>query len=248
MPGPDADSLFVRKLSAFAELADAEKRALDDLCSQRVRRRAGEDLIREGDRPHRVHLLIEGWAYRYKMLPDGGRQILAYLIPGDLCDIHIFILKRMDHGIALLSDATVGLIDPDAMRDLLDRQPRVARALYWATLVDEATLREWLVNVARRDPYQRVAHLLCEMWARMTTVGLVGGDAFDLPLTQTELGDTVGLTPVTVNRVLQRLRGEGLITLKDGRLRILAVDRLKAAGGFDDNYLHLDRSDSARGG
>jgi CRP-like cAMP-binding protein len=237
----DPTDLFLRKMTAFVRLTPEERDVLAALPMRTVRMKAGDDLIREGDRPDRVHLLIDGWACRYKILPDGGRQILAYLIPGDLCDIHIFILKKMDHGISLLSDATVGLIDPQAMLELLDSHPRVARALYWATLVDEAVLREWLVNVARRDPYERLAHLFCEMWLRMATVGLVDDNRFDLPLTQAELGDTVGLTPVTVNRVIQRLRGEGLITLKGGQLEILDVERLKRIAEFNDNYLHLDR-------
>lgn len=234
--------MLLRKMLAYADLTSAERAALSALPTRTVRRRAGEELLSEGDRPEHVHLLIDGWACRYKLLPDGTRQIVAYLIPGDLCDIHIFILKRMDHGISLLSDATVGLIDPNAMLELLDGTPRIARALFWATLVDEAILREWLVNVARRDPYERVAHLFCEMWMRMKTVGLVRDDGFDLPLTQAELGDTVGLTPVTVNRVLQRLRAEELITFKGKHLAILDVGRLKAIAGFDDNYLHLDRA------
>ena len=237
MPNP-----FVRKLEAFCALSSAERQALERLCTEVVGVRAGEDLIQEDERPGHVHLLIEGWAYRYKLLPEGGRQILAYLIPGDLCDIHIFILRTMDHAIGLLSDARVALIDPEAIHHLLDTQPRIARALYWATLVDEAILREWLVNVARREPYERLAHLLCEMWMRMTTVGLVADDRFDLPLTQPELGDTIGLTPVTVNRVLQRLRAEGLISLRDRQLTILDAARLKEVSGFNGNYLHLDRA------
>ena len=233
-------SAFVRKLQAFAPLSIEEKRALDGLCEQIVTRKAGEDLIQEGERPSHVHLLIEGWAYRYKLLPDGSRQIMAYLIPGDLCDIHIVILKTMDHSLGLLSDAKIGLIPEHAMLDLLDRHPRIARALFWVTLVDGATLRAWLVNTLRRDPFERVAHLFCELWHRMRTVGLVDAGTFDLPLTQTELGDTIGLNSVTVNRVLQRLRAEDLITLRRGQLTILDAGRLMMISGFNPNYLHLD--------
>ena len=237
---------FIHKLEAFALLTADEKDALAGLVEQVVERRAGDDLIHEGERPRHVHLLLEGWAYRYKLLPDGGRQIMAYLIPGDLCDIHIFILKKMDHSLGLLSDARIGLIPERAMLDLLDTHPRISRALFWATLTDEATLREWLVNTLRREPFECVAHLFCELWVRMTTVGLVDEGAFDLPITQTELGDTIGLNSVTVNRVLQRLRAEDLITLKGGRLTILDAERLMTISGFDPNYLHLDGASSAR--
>lgn len=232
--------VFTRKLRAFAPLADDEVRTLDALVEQVVDRKAGHDLIHEGERPDHVHLLLEGWAFRYKLLPDGSRQIMAYLIPGDLCDIHIFVLKKMDHSLGLLSDAKIGLIPEQAMVDLLDSQPRIARSLFWATLVDEATLREWLVNTLRRDPFECVAHLFCELWLRMKTVGLVEDGMFDLPLTQTELGDTIGLNAVTVNRVLQRLRAEKLISLKRGQLAILDAERLMTISGFDPNYLHLD--------
>ena len=231
--------LFLTKLAAFADLTFDDREALVALSSRNVRFKAGDDLIRQGERPQRIHLLVEGWACRYKLLPNGSRQIVAYLIPGDLCDIHIFILKKMDHGIALLSDAVVALIEPNAMLDILATRPQVARALYWATLVDESVMREWLVNVAQREPYERVAHLFCEMWLRMKTVGLVTDDRFRLPLTQAELGDTVGLTPVTVNRVIQRLRAENLITFKGGKLDILDIGRLKQIAEFNDDYLHL---------
>lgn len=234
-------SSLTRKLEGFVHLSDEERKAVDALEHKAILRPAGTDLILEGDRPENVHLLIEGWAYRYKLLPDGGRQIMAYLIPGDVCDIHIFILKRMDHSIGLLSDARIGVIPEPAMIDLMDRYPRIARALFWATLVDEAILREWLVNTLRREPFERLAHLFCEMWLRMRAVGLVEeGNTFDLPLTQAVLGDMMGINAVTVNRVLQRLRAEELIMLKNGHLTILDIDRLRAVSDFDPNYLHLD--------
>ena len=231
---------FIRKLEGLAPLTGEDRRVLGVLPMRTRRLGAGETLLAEGERPSDVHLLISGWAFRHKTLPDGRRQIVGYLIPGDLCDIHIFVLKRMDHSIGLLSDATVGLIAPDAMLDLLDAHPRIARGLTWSTLVDEATLREWLANIGRRDPYTRVAHLLCEMWLRSRAVGLATGGRLDLPLTQEVLGDTVGLTPVTVNRVLQRLRGEGLITLASGVLTVLNAPGLIAASDFDGQYLHRD--------
>lgn len=230
-----------RKLNGFADFGETDQEALEKLFRHSITGRGGEVLIEEGDRPGHVHLLVEGWAYRYKLLPDGGRQILAYLIPGDLCDFQVFLLAEMDHSIGLLSEATIALIEPDEMHTLLTERPIIARALHWASMVDEAISREWLVNVARRDAYDRVAHLLCEMWYRMDAVGLVDHDRLSLPLTQAELGDTVGLTPVSVNRVLQRLRREGVITLRDRQLTILDVGRLKQIAGFNDNYLHRER-------
>ena len=237
---------LVRKLEAFVTFSDQEKVALDAVCARTIVRRAGEYLILEGERPEYVYLLLKGWAFRYKLLPDGGRQIMAYLVPGDLCDIHIFILKEMDHNLGLLSDATVALIPEKVMVELLDEFPRVSRALFWATLVDEATLREWLANTLRRDPYERTAHLLTEMWFRLRAVGLAEGDGFELPLTQAELGDAMGLNALTINRVLQRLRAEELITLKGERLTVLDGERLLAVSDSNPNYLHLDTREQVR--
>ena len=234
-------SKLSRKLGSFADLSADDVAALDQLAGAARPFEAGHELIRQGSRPENVFLLEEGWACRHKITPDGARQIVAYLIPGDLCDIHIFILKTMDHGISLLSDAKVAAVPKQTMLDLMRTRPVVAEALFWATLVDEATLREWLVNMGQRDAFERMAHLFCEMWVRTCEVGLVTDQRFFLPLTQHELGDTIGLTAVHTNRTLQRMRAEGLISLSNRQLTILDLDRLKAVAGFDPNYLHLDR-------
>ena len=204
-----------------------------------------KDLIREGDEPRDVQLILEGFACRYKLLADGRRQIMAYLLPGDFCDLHIFILRRMDHSIATLSPCRVAAIPRRRILELTER-PAIARAPWWATLVDEAVLREWLVNIGARPAEERIAHLLCELLLRLRTVGLASGGGYALPITQAEIADTMGLTNVHVNRVLQRLRAEGAITLEERRLVILDVDRLMAFSGFDPNYLHLAERDGKR--
>jgi CRP-like cAMP-binding protein len=185
-----------------------------------------------------VHLILEGWAARYKILPDGRRQFTAFLIPGDFCDLHVTILKQMDHGILALTSVTVASIPHGEMNELTESRPELTRALWWATLVDEGVLRAWLVNLGRREAYERVAHLMCEMHARMKNVGLVHGGAFELPLTQEQLADALGLTAVHVNRMLKRLRDEGLIRTGSKTLTILDADALGKASGFDPSYLH----------
>ena len=123
------------KLKSFVTLSDADLARLDGLLSDVRTYEAKRDLIKEGDRPEVVFLMLEGWAYRYKIVTDGGRQIMAYLVPGDLCDPHIFILKEMDHSIGLLSDAKVAAIPKEAMIALTDESPQLARGLWWMTLV-----------------------------------------------------------------------------------------------------------------
>ena len=231
-------NLLIRKLEAFGRLPDADRRLLDGIAAPAKDVAAREDLIREGDDPRDVQLILEGFACRYKLLPDGGRQITAFLIPGDFCDLHVFILKAMDHSIATMSPCRVVAIPREKILELTER-PAIARALWWAALVDEAILREWLVNLGARPADQRIAHLLCELLVRLRTVGLVNGDSYELPITQHDLADTMGLTNVHVNRVLQRLRSEGAITLKSKRLVIEDVERLMAFCGFDGSYLHL---------
>lgn len=111
----------------------------------------------------------------------------------------------------------------------------------WATLVDEATLREWLLNVGQRDALQRLAHLFCELCVRLRVVGLVDETgAFQLPLTQAELADTTGMTTAHVNRSLQRLRRDELIVSREGKLKILDFNRLAKIAGFNATYLHID--------
>ena len=236
----EADNPLVTKLLGFTTLSDDDRQAI--IHASRKTRRVGahRDIISDGDRPDYVHLIIDGWAARYKIVRDGARQITAYLIPGDFCDLHVTILKQMDHGIAALSPVTVAQISRREMEQLSEERPRLTQALWWATLVDEGVLREWIVNIGRRDAYARIAHLMCEMHIRMRNVGRADEGAFQLPLTQEHLADTLGLTPVHVNRMLQRLRAEQLIELGGRTLTILNPAALRKVAGFDPAYLHAE--------
>ena len=236
-----APNPLIDKLSRIVPLNDEECEALRRMCLTSHQIGRGTDLIAEGDKPESVFLILEGWAYRYKHLANGSRQILAYLIPGDLCDVRIFLFEEMDHSIGLLSDAKVVKIPAADMLNLLDRYPRIERALLWSTLVDESTLREWLLNIGQRDALQRISHLFCELCVRLSVVKMVdSSETFTLPLTQAELADTTGMTTVHVNRSLQRLRNDGLIVAKDGKLTIVDFERLAKIAGFNQVYLHTD--------
>jgi CRP-like cAMP-binding protein len=237
-------SPLIAKLETYASLSMHDRQALYDLYKDARELGPRRSIIREGDRPDHIHLMIDGWGARYKLLPDGARQITAFLIPGDFCDIHATLLSEMDHGIATLTRSRVAFIPRDRMDSLTER-PSLARAFWWATLVDESVLRNWIVNIGRRDAYEAIGHLICELYVRMRTVGLVEDHRFDLPLTQEEIGDALGLTPVHVNRVLQRLRGEDMISLKRGLLIIHDYQRLERAAGFSANYLHIERPEKA---
>ncbi|WP_114946770.1 Crp/Fnr family transcriptional regulator [Microvirga calopogonii] len=235
----------IRKLENFTKLSDDDKLALDQAARQVRVYGSREDIISEGDRPEAVNLLLEGYACRYKQLEDGRRQIMAYFVPGDMCDINVFILRQMDHSIATLSPATVAQIPHDTILDLIAQHPRITQALWWSTLVDEATLREWVVNVGQRSAYERMAHLLCELFFRLRAVGLTNGNSCILPVTQSELGDTLGLSTVHVNRTLQDLRRDRLLELKGKHLSILDLNALQEAALFNPNYLHLEHEGEA---
>ena len=235
-------NLVIRKLENFTRLSGEDRDALERVSSAQIRRYgAREDIIREGDAPGGINLMLEGWACRYKRLEDGRRQILAYLVPGDFCDLRVFVLNRMDHSIGTLTPATVAVLHPDSVRDLIDRYPRISRALEWSTLVEEAIAREWLVNVGQRTAHERMAHILCEMLFRLRAVGLAEGNCCELPVTQAELADTLGLSHVHVNRTLQDLRRDGLISLRGKWLTIPDLSALQRAALFNADYLHLER-------
>lgn len=233
-----SSNLLVRKLESFHPLSREDKDLLS-LHTEAVREiEAKRDIIHEGQAPENVFLILSGFACRYKITNDGRRQIMAYLVPGDFCDFQVFILKEMDHSIGTLSRCTVVELSRQTVLDLTER-PAIARAFWWACLVDAAVLREWLVNVGQRDAEPRIAHLLCELLMRLEAVGLVKDNAFRLPITQIDLADTVGITNVHANRMLTSLRDDGLIEINSQSMIIKDVQRLKKLSGFNPNYLHL---------
>jgi CRP-like cAMP-binding protein len=229
---------FIRKVEYGADLTDEDRALLMEVSADAKMLAGGTDVISEGDVPENVHLVMDGYACRYKVLPDGRRQIMAIFVPGDLCDLHVQILGEMDHSIGTLTKASMVEIDKDTIAELI-ANPRINRALWWASLVDEGTLREWLVSMGQRDSAEQMAHIFCELYMRLRAVGCGEEDGYQLPFTQDELSDLMGITPVHVNRTLTRLREDDLIRIEGKRLVIPDFDRLREFGGFDPNYLHL---------
>jgi CRP-like cAMP-binding protein len=232
-------SRVAQKLSHGAPLTDEDRRRLDEVTRSTRDFEPRGEIISEGDRPDDVHFITEGYACRYKIVPDGGRQIMAWLAPGDACDLHVSILGEMDHSIAALSPCKVAFVPRRTIDELMEGSPAITRAFWWATLVDEGILREWLVSMGRRPADRQVAHLFCELLTRLQAVGLAEDNMLELPVTQAELADTTGLSAVHVNRVIHQLRHDQLISLHGKRLTIHDPDRLKAFAQFDPLYLHL---------
>lgn len=230
---------FLLRLRQCARLAPADEQFLDHMTRTRVTVPADRQLRSEGDQPAQVHVVLEGLACRYKILADGRRQILAFMVPGDACGLLTFLLDRMDHSLGTLTACTIATIPRHEIETAMADRPGVARAFWLSTMLDEAILREWLVNVGRRNAYERMAHLLWEMYLRHAVAGKAVDDRFSLPLTQADLADALGLSTVYVNKTITRLRAAGIIETDRRQIRILEPAELSAVAGFDAAYLHL---------
>lgn len=232
-------STMLRKLSMHAPLARPECDRLLALATRSQHFAARELVVGEGETRHEASVLITGHAFRFKTLPDGARQILSFHLPGDLVDLHAALIDTADHGIATLSDAVFAYLPQAEVTAAMSEHAGIARAFWRETLVDAAITREWLLGLGRRDAFGRLAHLLCETALRASAAGVGRASRFRFPVTQVDLGEATALTPVHVNRTLQRLRGEGLVAMQGGEVRILDWDALARAGSFDRRYLHL---------
>jgi CRP-like cAMP-binding protein len=192
-----------------------------------------------GDSSSESCLIVAGFACRYILTAEGKRQILSFHIGGDIPDLQSLNINVMDHSLATLAPSSLAFIQHNDLRALMRSHPRLGDLLWRDTLIDAAVFRQWMVELGRRDAYGRIAHLLCELLVRVRAVELVEDHAFTLPVTQAELGDAFGLSTVHVNRVLQDLRRDDLITLRGVSLKVLDWEGLKEAGEFDPTYLHL---------
>ncbi len=236
---------LIAKLESIFSLSDDERTAILNMSMQVQDLRADQDIVREGDRVSRSCLLIEGFACRYKTTAEGKRQILSFHIPGEIPDLQSLHLHTMDHSLQTITRAKVGFITHADLTDLCARQPRLAGVLWRETLIDAAIFREWVINIGQREAYPRACHLLCELLTRMRAVGLAQDHSCELPITQTELADALGITNVHANRTLQEIRAAGLIRLQKNTLTALDWEGLKKAGEFDPAYLHLENSQAA---
>lgn len=230
---------FTQKLESVADLDPEERAAIERLPATIRTLEPGQDIVRQGDRPTQCCLIVEGFAFRYKMLRGGKRQILSFHIPGDIPDLQNLYLDVMDHSLGALVPTQAAFIPHGAIRDLAGRFPRVFGALWRETLVDAATYREWIVGLGRRSAYARTAHLLCELLVRVKAVGLTSDYSFALPLTQAELADALGLSIVHVNRIIQLLRSRNLVTMRGGKVTVGDWEGLRTAAEFDPAYLHF---------
>src|ERR1700730_16493324 len=211
---------LIAKLSPFAPLSNGDGGVLNALCQREERYPAGANIAVEGEAPRSAFVVMRGIACRYRLMQDGRRQILTILIPGDFFDLHGFLLKATDHSVATIGPTRIAAIDREAVMDVVLNHPRIGAALWWSAMQEDAMLRERIVALGRRGARGRLAYFLCEIVWRQLAIGL--------PFTQTDLADTLGLTSVHINRVLQGFRRDELITLEHRRLTLRNVEKLEA--------------------
>lgn len=241
MVGTSAATLIL-KLKKNNRLDHDDVLAIQQLPIHSKRVAAHHRFVRDGDRPSESCLIMEGFAFRSKLTPDGNRQILSIDVPGDIPDLQSLHLHVMDHDLTTLSDCTLGFIPHNALRELVRRRPNVSAALWRETLIDSAIFREWIVNVGCKPALPRMAHLLAEIHARLDMIGRAANGSFELPITQIELADCLGLSVVHLNRTLQQLRHEGLVATERKSFCLLQKERLEELGQFDPTYLHQNPS------
>ncbi|MHA6686987.1 Crp/Fnr family transcriptional regulator [Mesorhizobium sp. A556] len=232
--------LFLQ-LSHRDVISEKEKTELFALFAREKSYLAGEEIVREGARPKVSLLLVDGLCGRFKVLEDGGRQIVAFHVPGDFLDLHGFLLKVLAHGVVALSDCTLVQVEHEALKKLTETSPHLARMLWLDTLIDASVHREWLVAMGRRPAIGQLAHLMCELYTRLKIVDQTKGLSFKLPLTQNQLADALGLSLVHVNRTLRDLRQRGVITWEGDRVQIDDWDGLVEIAEFDPTYLSLQK-------
>ncbi len=230
--------LFVRKLLSHSLLSTEVQNAIAALPYSLRRLEPGEYILREGERARICPILLSGYAFRHKISDDGNRQIVALKIPGEPLDFQSLYLKTADHNLQALTTVDLAIVALADLENLVAMRPPLARAVLVDILIEASIGREWLLNLGRRNALARLAHFLCELHVRLHQMALPGLDESDVPLTQEQLADMLGLTPVHINRTLRSLEDFGAITRSARRLRITDPEQLRAIAGFSDLYLH----------
>ncbi len=239
---------LIRKFAMRVDLDASDRMAIAALPARLRTIEQSTYLLREGQHPQRCAFIIDGFAYRQKLTPNGEREIVSILMPGEFVDLQNLFLEESDHDVQALTRITVAEIPIPALRDLTASHPTIGRAMWVDVLIEASVHREWLLSIGRRNARTRLAHLLCEFSARLRysaviSDGVVGTEhGYELPMTQEQLGDALGLTPVHVNRVLKSLELDGLITRRKRQVGVLDWPALRDAAEFNERYLHLGQT------
>jgi CRP-like cAMP-binding protein len=230
---------IVSKLLKYMTLGDREIALLEGLVQEQRTVAAGVQLLDPRESYASAFLINDGWALRYRPFPDGRRQIINFLLPGDAFGVGALVLSRPDHNVSAITPMSLSPLAPEALLGMMREHPRLGAAFLWSAAQEEAVLREHIASIGRRTAYERVAHLLLELMHRLELVGQTDNGQYHLPLSQPLLADALGLSVVHVNRTLRRLQNDGLVSISARRMSILDYDALKRVSDFHRGFLHV---------
>ncbi|MDT0576998.1 Crp/Fnr family transcriptional regulator [Croceicoccus sp. F390] len=236
---PHPLSLFVKDLALRAPLSPADRDAIYKLPHTLRILETSAYALREADMPTHCGVLVSGFAFRQKIASDGGRQIMAILLPGDAIDLQNLFLDVSDHSIQMMTRGQLAMLRREDIQEIVRTRPGVRQAIFIKILAEASIFREWLVNLGQRQAPERVAHLLCELGFRFEVLGLAEKYGYELPITQEELGDATGITSVHVNRILKKLDASGFVTRNRRQISFSNWSDMRTIAGFNARYLHM---------
>ncbi|MDI3558945.1 Crp/Fnr family transcriptional regulator [Bradyrhizobium sp. Arg816] len=238
MPSDTIRAALVRRLRTSSGISDDDVKEIEALPIAVRQYPAETPVVRDGERATDCCLIADGFCARSKTIPSGKRQILSIHIPGEIPDLMSLFLHVMDHDLSTLTPCTLGFIKHETLRKLHQRSPSVAELFWRDTLIDSAMFREWIVNVGQRPAPARLAHVMIELRERLRVIERLDGNSFEMPLTQEQIGEALGITAVHANRVIKQLRQEGIAELHRGRVTVLDERKFLELADFDGRYLH----------
>ena len=233
---------MLRRLNTVSGLDPADIEAIRSLPIAVRHWEGGRVIVSDGERPTECCLIVDGFCIRSKTTIRGERQILSIHIPGEIPDLQSLHLHVMDHDLITLVPSTLGFISHASLLALTHTRPNVADKLWRDTLIDSAIFREWIVNVGQRPAPARLGHVVLELRRRLEVLKRADSASFEFPLTQEQIGEALGITPVHANRIIKQLRQDGIIDVGKGRVQVLDEAKLTELAQFDDRYLHQDPS------
>jgi len=239
-------NVLIRKLGGFYSVGPELRADLAGMTRERLKLAQGDSLLRAGDRFSSLFIVDDGWMLRVRHMPGGARQIVSVALPGDFLCFDTLMFECSQFDLTAKTDATLSRLETESFRTMMARHPGLAEALVWANAHEEALLAERVVSLGRRDAVQRLAHVLCEIIARLELIETRNNDILSLPLIQEDFADILGISVIHVLRTFKRLAEAGAVEYRSRKLVLLDRQKLKRIAGFEDEYLHFSQRRDVR--